>query len=647
MCGIAGFIDFSEARSAPQLTDALSVMTDSLVHRGPDDRGLWVDEKTGVALGQRRLSIIDLSPLGHQPMVSADERRVIIFNGEIYNFPTMRKAVEAKGTKLRGGSDTEVLLEYITLFGVDAALREANGMFAFALWDKKECSITLARDRFGQKPLYLGFHGKRFFFASELKAIKAHPETALSINAACLPLFLRHNYIPAPYSIYEGIEKLPAGHVITLDCADMATAKKSESSPYWSAIDAAEEGLDNPLTGSFDESVAELEEILTDAVKSCMIADVPLGGFLSGGVDSSAVIALMQSVSDKPVHSFSIGFNVPGYNEAEHAAKVAQHLGTHHTELYLEEKDALNVVPSLPHLYDEPFADSSQIPTHLVCKMARKHVTVALSGDGGDEFFGGYSRYFLSNKIAGIPPLLRKGIGHGLGLFPAGFYGGLNGLRPGTGTRAQRLVNLLKAGGREEMYLRLISQWDKPNKIALNKPDLPTAVNDFGNWPLAGKSFGSDSEKYIQQMMLIDAISYMSGDILAKVDRAAMGVSLETRVPLLDHRVFETAWRIPFAHKVAGGTGKNVLRHLLYKHVPREIIDRPKMGFGVPIGQWLRSELKDWAGDLLSPEVLKKQNYLDADMIAQTFDTHLSGKADLHYPLWTVLMFQAWLQENA
>jgi asparagine synthase (glutamine-hydrolysing) len=620
-------------------------MTDTLIHRGPDDSGSWIDPEAGIALGHRRLAIVDLSPEGHQPMVSADGRYVVAFNGEIYNFLELRSQLKAFGHHFRGHSDTEVMLASFSQWGLDEAIERFNGMFAFALWDRQERVLHLGRDRLGEKPLYYGWMGNTFLFGSELKALKAHPDFQAEINRNALALFLRFGYIPAPYSIYQGIYKLPPGTILTW----RGGANRPEPVSYWSAKKVAELGAAEPFIGSEQEALFQLEALLKDAVGLRMVADVPLGAFLSGGIDSSTVVALMQAQSSQPVKTFTIGFYEDGYNEAQHAKAVAQHLGTDHTELYVTPQETLAVIPKLPILYDEPFADPSQIPTFLVSQLARQHVTVSLSGDGGDELFAGYDRYFSGNriwqKIGWMPRPLRQtaariltslspqtwdwGLTHFAALLPAMLK------QPTPGTKLHLLADFLAAPNSEAIYMHLVSHWKNPEALVVDSSEPPTALSDRQRW--------AQLPRFTQRMMYLDTVTYLPDDILVKVDRASMGVNLEARVPFLDHRVVELAWRLPLSMKISGTQGKWLLRQVLYKYVPKNLIERPKMGFGVPIDSWLRGPLRDWAEALLDERRLQQEGFLNPQLIRQKWEEHLSGEWDWQYYLWDVLMFQAWL----
>ena len=653
MCGIAGFLDVRASLPAGNMRAVVGRMTDTQVHRGPDDNGVWVDAEAGVALGHRRLSIIDITSEGHQPMVSACGRYVIAFNGEIYNFLDVRKDLEnADGAPgWRGHSDTEVMLAAISHWGLEEAVKRFVGMFAFALWDRKERVLHLARDRLGEKPLYYGWMNGAFLFGSELKALRAYPGWQGEIDRDALALFLRHNYIPSPYSIYKGICKLPPGAILSMP-AHPAHHVSPAPRRYWWAREVAEEGIKSRFRGSETEAAEELERLLRQSIGMQMVADVPLGAFLSGGIDSSVVVALMQAQSPRPVKTFTIGFHEDSYNEAKYARAVASHLGTDHTELYVTPKEAMDVVPRLPELYDEPFSDSSQIPTFLAAELARRHVTVSLSGDGGDELFGGYNRYFWG-----------RAIWRGVGWMPRGLRAVLAkilvAVSPGSwetlfrrwdrflpaearhgspGDKLHKLAEILAVNQPEAMYLGLVSHWKTPASIVLGAREPVTALTDSANWP--------HLTDITQRMMYLDLISYLPDDILVKVDRAAMGASLETRIPMLDHRVVEFAWRLPLFMKVRNGQGKWLLRQVLYKYVPKDLVERPKTGFGIPIDSWLRGSLREWAESLLDESRLRHEGFFDPAPIREKWTQHQSGERNWQYYLWDVLMFQAWLDHQ-
>jgi asparagine synthase (glutamine-hydrolysing) len=646
MCGIAGF--WTPGGLDESAVTTLGQMTAAIRHRGPDDEGCWLDHRVGLALGHRRLSIIDLSPEGHQPMTSCDGRYVIVFNGEIYNFRDLRAQLEAYGARFRGQSDTEVMLAAIERYGIERAVRQFAGMFAFALFDRLENRLHLVRDRLGEKPMYYGWSGDVLVFGSELKALRQHPAWRGEIDRGALALFLRHAYVPAPYSIYKGIRKVLPGTVLTFQLGEART--EPTEAAYWSARNAAESGLAQGWSDSETDLLDEIDRLLREAVRREMIADVPLGAFLSGGVDSSLVVALMQAESTRPVRTFTIGFDEPEYNEAEHAKAVARHLGTDHTELYVRPSEALAVVPTLPTLYDEPFGDSSEIPTFLVSQLARRHVTVSLSGDGGDELFGGYDRYFLArrawNLLRIVPRSGRRAVAGAIqSIAPARWDSALRltGLaqwpraaRRITGDRVHKAARLLSFETEEGMYLDFMTHWRDPAGITLGGVEPPTAfTNPRGGVELDGP---------LSKMMYLDLLTYLPDDILVKVDRASMGVSLESRAPFLDHRVVELAWRIPPRLRVRDGRGKWPLRKLLHRYVPDALVNRPKMGFGVPIDHWLRGPLKEWAGALLDHSRLKREGYFDPLPIGRKWAEHQDGSRNWHYLLWDVLMFQAWLE---
>ena len=656
MCGLVGFLGGMDGADTNQ--PLLRFMADTLIHRGPDDGGYWYDSEQRIGLGHRRLAIVDLSPAGHQPMVSASGRFVIAFNGEIYNHLELRRELEdnplpnpppvgeGMKSKWRGHSDTETLLAGIEAWGLEATLKKSIGMFAIALWDRETSKLTLARDRLGEKPLYYGWQGSAnqrvFLFGSELKALKAHPAFKAEIDRGALCLLLMHNYIPAPYSIYLGIAKLEPGTLLTVSLAN----PEPKIWKYWDAIDVARAGVAKPFAGTSLQAVDALEVLAKDAVRQQMVADVPLGAFLSGGVDSSTVVALMQAQSTRPVKTFTIGFNEEGYNEAVHAKAVARHLGTEHTELYVTPQQAMEVIPLLPGLYCEPFADSSQIPTFLVSQLAKQHVTVSLSGDAGDELFCGYNRYQMTNslwrKLALVPAPLRALLAKGITSVSPAAWDNLAGIIPGAGHYANLGDKLHKGAGVlasstvDELYLGMVSHICNPADWVIGGQEPPTHLTG-----LRPDLSGLNS---VERMMALDAISYLPDDILVKVDRAGMGVSLEGRVPFLDHRVVEFAWSLPLEYKLREGQTKWPLRQVLYRHVPRELIDRPKMGFGVPLHEWLRGPLRDWSEDLLDESRLKREGYFNPVPIRQMWAEHLSGRRNWMSRLWNVLMFQAWLE---
>lgn len=629
MCGIVGIWGPLEGKEA-----ILAQSCQRIRHRGPDSNGFWEDRETGVALAHVRLAILDLTEAGHQPMVSPCGRYVLILNGEIYNHLELRAELEQAGQApaWRGHSDTETVLAYLAARGVEATMKAAVGMYANALWDRERRSLTLMRDRMGEKPLYYGYSGANLLFGSELKAFTPVPGFGRDIDRNALASFMRHNYIPAPQSIYAGIRKLPPGSWLEISTEQMHRREMPAPQVYWSALEAAEAGRRNPLSFAQDgDAVDALQAVLGRAVGGQMLSDVSLGAFLSGGIDSSTIVALMQAQSSKPVRTFAIGFHEKDYNEAEHAKAVAAHLGTDHTELYVTPGDALAVVPHLADMYDEPFADSSQIPTSLVTRMARQHVTVALSGDGGDELFGGYSRYFRVNswwhKFGRIPGPLR----HLTGAVMRG-----SAALPGSGAwrgKVGKLGELLSANNEGEFYRQFVSYWADPARVVKGGVEPRSPFEE----PLDGRLF--------EAMMKLDAVTYLPDDILVKVDRAAMAVSLETRVPLIDHRVYEFAWQLPFNYKVRGNTGKWLLRQLLYRHVPQALVDRPKRGFAVPLSTWLRGPLRDWAEALLDPVRLRQEGWFEPEPILRKWREHASGHRNWSSHLWGVLMMQAWLDQ--
>ncbi len=645
MCGFAGFLGSSGPASASEAI--VKRMSDAIRHRGPDDSGTFVDQASGLALGHRRLSIIDLTPAGHQPMISQSGRFVIAFNGEIYNFAVVRADLEASGLAptWRGHSDTEVLLAAIEAWGTSAALMRCAGMFALAVFDRQSRTLTLARDRLGEKPLYYGNQGGVFLFGSDLAALKQHPSWQGEIDRCALTLLLRYNSIPAPHSIYRGIKKLEPGCILEI---------KSGGEPlharFWDATREIANAASSPFTGSAKGAADETERLLRQSLSGQMISDVPLGAFLSGGIDSSAVVALMQTMSTRPVKTFSIGFREQGYDEAPHAKAVARHLGTDHTELYVTEADALATVPRLASVYSEPFADSSQIPTLLVSELAHRHVTVALSGDGGDELFCGYTRYALAqktwNRLRRIPAPLRRTIANAV--TAAGPEALNRMLRPATNLLPQR-YRIERPGDRlvkgasvaalnslDDVYRVLVSHWQSPSDIVIG-----------GHEPELGRTNGLPHDfDPVRRMMHDDLVRYLPDDILAKVDRAAMSVSLETRVPLLDHRLVSFSASLPLNILRHEGQSKWPLREILFRHVPRHLIERPKMGFGIPLDAWLRGPLRDWAEDLLAEKRLTNDGFFHAAPIRKAWSDHLDGTRNMHYPLWVILMFQSWLDRE-
>ena len=647
MCGVTGLVT-TAGLDQVALARVATRMAETLTHRGPDDSGHWIDESAGVALAHRRLSILDLSPAGRQPMVSPSGRFAIVFNGEIYNHLDLRRELETSSTRWRGHSDTETLLAAFEAWGVEPTLEKVIGMFAFGAWDRERRALLLARDPVGEKPMYYGWLGHAFVFASELKAIRAHPEFRADVDRGALALFLRHNYVPAPHSIYSGIHKLRPGTYLTL----RAGSREPKITSYWSARATCEAGAAAPLDLSDEAATSALEALLRDAVARQMVADVPLGAFLSGGIDSSTVVALMQAQSPRPVKTFTIGFHETGYNEADHAKAVARHLRTEHTELYVTPEQARAVIPRLPQMYDEPFADSSQIPTFLVAQLARASVTVALSGDGGDELFGGYNRYRLAvslwRRMTRVPAPTRRAAARLItSISPATWsrlFDTANAFVPGRYRRANvgdtlhKAASLLGARRPEAIYFDLVSHWRSPEALVIGGVEPPTALTEPDGWARL-PDFG-------RRMMYLDLVTYLPDDILVKVDRAAMSLGLETRVPLLDRRVVAFAWQLPMGQRIREGEGKWLLRRVLDRYVPRHLMERPKMGFGIPIADWLRGPLRDWSEALLDERRLRSAGFLRPAAITDRWNEHLSGRRNWAYALWTVLMFQAWLEQS-
>ncbi len=652
MCGLTGFLDNRGAFSAEEAGALVARMQQTMFLRGPDDGGEWVDSDAGVALGFRRLAILDLSPAGHQPMASASERYVIVFNGEVYNSERLRRELSEAGFSpdFRGHSDTEVMLACFEAWGVEEAVKKFIGMFAIALWDKQQRTLHLIRDRLGVKPLYYGLFGNTLLFGSELKPFRAHPAFKREVDRDALTLLLRHNYIPAPYSVYKGVRKLLPGTILTIPSG---ADRVLEPVAYWSAKEVAEYGVANQFKGGDEEAIEQLDRLLKDAVGLRMVADVPLGVFLSGGIDSSTVAALMQAQSSRPVKTFTIGFYEEGYDEAKQAKEISKILGTEHTELYVTQEEAMKAIPLLPTFYDEPFSDSSQIPTYLVSKLARQSVTVSLSGDGGDELFGGYTRYFQGNSIwgrlKGFPTPIRSIAGSVIGKIPPdawnAAYRAVSPLIPSKmrqshpGDKIVKLAEIIPSVSQDEMYLKLVSHWKNPASVVKNGIEPPTVLTDRKQW--------AQLDDFTQRMMFLDTVSYLPDDILAKVDRASMGVSLEAREPLLDHRLAEFAWQLPMKMKIREGQGKWALRQVLYRYVSKEIMDRPKMGFGIPLGDWLRRDLRDWAEALLDEKRLLDEGFFNPEPIRMKWKQHLSGNMNWQAYLWNILMFQMWLESNS
>jgi len=653
MCGLVGFLGGTYISVNEQQQSIIRKMTDTIVSRGPDDEGYWQKKEHCIALGHRRLAIIDVSAAGQQPMQSASSRYVIAFNGEIYNHRTLRNELaknDALAITWRGHSDTETLLAGFETWGIQHTIEKCIGMFAFAVWDQQNNTLTLGRDRIGEKPLYYGWQGQGeqavFLFGSELKALKVHPNFNAAINRDTLCLMMRYNSIPAPYSIYTDIAKLSPGYLLEVSLKQ----REPKLIPYWSFTQTANMGVKQPFSGSAEQATYQLEQLLSHAVGQQMQADVPLGAFLSGGIDSSLIVALMQAQSSRPVKTFSIGFQESTFNEAVYAKAVAKHLGTEHTELYITPQDALAVIPRLPHLYCEPFGDSSQIPTALVCQLARQHVSVALSGDAGDELFCGYSRYQLTEKIWGklshlpyklrvitakiilaIPPNTWNTLAAPFNTLLSKALGSKN-----IGDKLHKGAAVLAVDSIHELYQYFLAHWRNPGELVLNGVE-PNLLNQASNL--------HDLDD-IQRMMAQDMLGYLPNDILVKVDRAAMGVSLETRVPFLDHRVVEFAWQLPQKLKLHQGQTKWILRQVLQHHMPNALIERPKMGFAIPIDQWLRGPLRDWCEALINESRLRQEGFFNTPLIQKKWQEHISGRHNWGYLLWNVLMFQAWLDHN-
>jgi asparagine synthase (glutamine-hydrolysing) len=648
MCGLAGFVENRGRSQQPALEALVSQMAGALRHRGPDDRDVWVDPEAGIALGHQRLSILDLSPAGHQPMFSPSGRFVIVYNGEIYNCEQLRLELLSARPELhfQGHSDTEVMLAAFEHWGINSALERMNGMFAFALWDRSERALILARDRFGEKPLYYGTAGGTFLFASELKSLRVHPAFRGEIDRDAVACYLRFNCIPAPYSIYRDIRKLLPGTVLRYRNGEVTTQA------FWSLRSSVERALVEPFLGTEEQAQEELDHLLRDAVKLRMHADVPLGAFLSGGIDSSLIVALMQAQSDRPVRTFSIGFHEKAYDEAEDARAVARHLGTDHTELYVTSAEAIDLVSRLPDVYDEPFADSSQIPTLLVSQLTRRHVTVSLSGDGGDEVFGGYNRYTwggrLCNRLERSPRYLRRLAAGGMtSVGPQLWDEVFKWLRPllpkswhqrMPGYKVHKLADLLASEGPIEMYASMASHWFEPERVVAGAAALRPLHMIEEQW--------LKLPEFERQAMYLDTITYLPNDILVKLDRATMAFGLEGRVPYLDPRVVEFAWRLPLQMKVRPNQGKWILRQVLHRYVPENLVERPKMGFGIPLDSWLRSPMREWAEALLEPRRLKEEGFFDPAAVHEKWNDYLYGQGAWQFHLWDILMFQLWWERQ-
>ncbi|MEP3475811.1 MAG: asparagine synthase (glutamine-hydrolyzing) [Hyphomicrobiales bacterium] len=653
MCGIAGFLSENFESS---FEDNLNQMAGTLHHRGPDDQGQWSDTNSGIGLCHTRLSILDLSAAGHQPMSSASGRYTLVYNGEIYNHITLRNKLESeeKIIQWRGTSDTETLLACFEKWGMKQTLEKIRGMFAIALWDNLEKKLYLARDRYGEKPLYYGWQKDTFLFGSELKAIKKHPSFQGKINRDALNLFIKYSYIQAPYSIYEGIHKLEPGTFLCLEVDNKLKSKNRDvkAEIYWSLEETSKCALNHIQSLDETKAIKQLDELLSNVIEEQMISDVPLGSFLSGGIDSSTITAIMQAQSERPVETFTIGFNEQDYDEAKCAKAISNHLGTRHEEFYVSPQEALDVIPLLPSLYDEPFADISQIPTYLLSKLTKQRVTVALSGDGGDEIFGGYNRYIgvekIWNLIKNLPSPFRKTIKKSffslaseksnnkltemMEFLPDRFQLSL------ASDKINKVMNSIDAKNKEDIFLRVLKSTEETENLVLKGREPKIILDEKDTWP--------EFEDFEHQMMYLDAMTYLPNDILVKVDRAAMGVSLETRVPFLDPRVTEFAWGLPLNMKIRDGKGKWILNQLLSKYIPAELLNRPKMGFSVPLEEWLRGPLKVWAEEMLSEKRLNSEGFFNTDEIRKKWLEHRSGKRDWSKLLWNILMFQAWLDEE-
>jgi len=642
MCGLAGIL-VSSRPSPAELEDWTRRMIQPITHRGPDDSGTWSDSRAGVALGFRRLAIMDLSPNGHQPMASASGRFVMVFNGEVYNFGDLRRELEPQGYRFRGHSDTEVILAAFERWGIREALGRFVGMFAIAVWDAERRELSLVRDRLGKKPLYVYREKGLITFGSELKTLVAGPSFDRSIDQAALASYLRYLYVAAPRTIYRHAIKVPAAHVLTLSDPDLPLPA---SRPYWSLRDAVRNGREQPFRGTDGEAVDELEGLLAEATRCRMQADVPLGALLSGGIDSSAVVALMQKASARPVKTYTVGFAEQDFDESRHATRVAEHLGTDHTQVMLTGADARALIPRLPDVFDEPLANPSQLPTLLVSQLARRDVTVALCGDGGDEMFAGYNRYVYGTRMlppmSRLPRFMRQPIGAGLGYVPVVAWDRLARLTgtvaPGfaaqrAGERVHKLGRLLSGGSVGEMYRSLLSAWPRPEDLVLS---------DGGEDVSEGILDDDPSADLLDRMMLADQTTYLPDDLLAKLDRASMAVSLEVRAPLLDQRVAEFSWRLPRALKLRDGVGKWILRQVLYRHVPREVVERPKMGFSVPIDDWLRGPLRSWGADILAADGLRRRGLLDPAPVTRAWNALQEGQQAAGPALWAVIMFESW-----
>lgn len=639
MCGIAGFIDLRTATAPDVLERRVKAMADAIAHRGPDEGNAWVDAAAGLAFGHRRLSIIDLSPAGRQPMVSASGRSVICYNGELYNADELKAELGDFAAKLRGHSDTEILLEHAERFGLEATLTRSMGMFALALFDRESRTLWLARDRLGKKPVYWTRQNEHLLFGSELRALKAHPAFEGRLDRRALVGYVRTGYYLHPETVYQGVQQLPPATILTFQLGQPDVGPKLAA--YWSLADVVAEARANPFRGSDGEAIAALEALLADATRRRMVSDVPLGAFLSGGYDSSTVVAMMQQAASRPVKTYAIGFQEKEFDESAHARAVASHLGTDHTELIVSAAQARAVIPNLADIYDEPFADSSQIPTYLVSQLARQHVTVALSGDGGDEVFAGYNRYSNGERFARwlgwMPAPPRQWLGATLRAVRPATWDALAAVLPEkvrpryAGDKAHKIGNIIGMS-HGDFYRLVTSVCMEPDDVVLGA-EPGAALPSLPPTPLAS---------FAEEMQYLDTLTYLPGDILTKVDRATMAVSLEARAPLLDHRIIAFAWSLPVDMKLRGGVMKWLLRQVAHRHVPRALLERPKSGFSLPIRDWLREDLRDWAEARLDEKTLREAGIFDATLVRRRWDEHLSGRRNWQYALWPILMFEDW-----
>jgi len=652
MCGIAGMLEPAASTTADELRSAASSMAAALEHRGPDDAGTWVDESAGVALAHRRLEVVGRGPQGRQPMRSASGRWVLSYNGELYNAPPLRDRLTGEGVAFRGSSDTEVLVAGLDHWGLAGTLERIEGMFAFAAWDRRTRRLNLARDRFGEKPLFYGWVGARFVFASELKAFHALVGFDAEVDRDAVAQYLRLSCVPAPACIYRGLAKLAPGTLVTLDAA-LPSGTLPEPEAFWSAEQAIDEACGRPPLHDDREATELLEVTLSESVGARMLADVPVGALLSGGIDSSLVVALMQRHAGRPVRTFTVAFVDQAFDESAAAAAVAAHLGTDHTTVDMHHRDVLDIIPRVPEVWDEPFSDSSQLPTLLVSEVARRAVTVALSGDGGDELFAGYNRHAwlarLWRRAEPVPHPLRRAVGGGMRRLPPGAVDAVAAMLPSRwqvrlpSTKVEKLGRVLEADSPHDAYEMLRSHWADPAAVVLGASRRRTAPP----WDRNGTTPSWKTDDLLDGLLRSDLMTYLPDDVLTKVDRAAMAVSLETRAPFLDRGVLEVAWRLPPGSKLRNGTSKWILRQVLHRHVPVSLVDRPKMGFGVPMASWLRGPLRPWAEDLLSPAALARHGLLDPEPVRRAWNLHITHRRDLADELWDVLVLQAWMERWA